>query len=215
MKTDPRGYILIGAGGHARVLLDVLHCGSMIVIGAVEFQAGTKSEGSSGVKLLGDDQAVFAYAPDEVLLVNAVGSVGLTGPRVRVYDSFKEKGYSFAQVIHPSAVISGRAELGEGVQVMAGAIIQAGAVLGANVLVNTKASVDHDCVVGIHAVVAPGATVCADARIGPRAFIGAGATVIQGVEIGPDSLIAAGAVVVREIPAGVKAVGVPAKVREK
>ena len=191
-----RSVILLGAGGHARVLLDTLRLKGVEVLG---YLAPASSAVDPGVKYL---------SVAEVELVNGVGDLTL---RQRLYDEFKSRGYRFVQVIHPSAVVSDGASLAEGVQVMAGAVVQTGAALSENVIINTRASVDHDCHIGSHTHVAVGAVLAGDVSIGERVLIGAGSTVIQGIAIGDQSIVAAGAVVIRDVPAGKTVMGVPAR----
>ena len=163
-----------------------------------------------GARHLGNDSAVLGHPPDSVQLVNGVGSVSCTTNRRNVHERFVQKQYSFATVIHPSAVVAPEVQLADGVQVFAGAVVQAGCRLGPNVVVNTGARVDHDCIIDSHAHVAPGATICGAVHIGSGAHVGAGATVIQGIQIGAGSVVGAGALVIRDVPQGAKVVGVPA-----
>jgi UDP-perosamine 4-acetyltransferase len=166
---------------------------------------------SAPLPRLGGDDAVLGYAPGTVLLVNGVGSADSTAHRARLYQRFRSLGYGFAPVVHPAAVLSPSASLGEGVQVMAGAVVQAGVEAGANVIVNTGAVVDHDCRLGDHAHVASGAVLAGGVQVGSGAHIGAGATLIQGVAVGASALVAAGAVVIADVAPGARVAGVPAR----
>ena len=192
--------IIIGAGGHARVLLDALQLSGCKVLGFVDPAFAKGSQGPGGLPVLGGDEALKDYSVSAVQLVNGIGSIGPTTSRGAVYRRGKEAGFSFARVVHPAAVVSASATLGEGVQIMAGCIVQSGAEIGANSIVNTRASVDHDCKIGETVHIAPGVTLSGNVRVGDRAHIGTGAVVIQGISIGADSLVAAGAVVYRDVP---------------
>ena len=163
-----------------------------------------------GIAHLGGDSAVFLHAPDQVLLVNGVGSISSTVLRRAVYENFRERQYLFETVIHPSAIIAPGVHIDDGVQIMAGVVVQPGGCLGANVIINTGACVDHDCSIDAHVHIASGVTLSGDVHIGEGAHIGTGASIIQGVKVGPASIVGAGAVVVRDVPAGVTVVGVPA-----
>lgn len=200
-----RPVILLGAGGHARVLLDALRCCGVEVFG---FVGPDLSSAELDVEYLGGDECVQRFAVDEVVLVNGVGNIG---GRQRLFDAFKGQGYHFAQVIHPSVIVSKGAVLGEGVQVMAGTVIQTGVSVRENVIINTRASVDHDCCIGAHSHVAVGAVLAGDIKIGKSVLIGAGSTVIQGIGIGDGSVVGAGAVVITDVAPGKTVVGVPAK----
>ena len=119
----------------------------------------------------------------------------------------------FATAIHPSAIISPSAKIGEGTVVMAGAVINADTVIGKHCIVNTGATVDHDCVIGDYCHIAPGANVSGGTHIGEGTWIGVGACVIQCLNIGKDCMIGAGSVVVKDIPDSVTAYGNPCRVK--
>ena len=203
--------LILGGGGHARVLIDALRTSKRELLGVIDPKL---SHGSRILDLtvLGGDEVMDHYSPDAVRLINGVGSVQSTGLRQRVYEKFKARGYVFASVVHSSALIGLNVELEEGVQIMAGVVIQTGCRIGANVILNTRASVDHDCAIGSHVHLAPGVTLSGAVVVDDSVHIGTGAVVIQGVHIGGHSLIGAGAVVLQDIPSGVKAVGVPADI---
>ena len=204
--------LVLGGGGHAKVLIDALLATSIVVAGIIDPDPLLTGARVLGVPVLGGDAVVKEFPSGEVLLVNGLGSVALPLRRKQLFEQFKEQGYRFATVIHPSAVISSYAEMGEGVQVMAGALIQAGCRIGINAIINTRASVDHDCIIGDHVHVAPGATLSGGVVIGNISHIGTAATVVQGIRIGEASIVGAGAVVLKNVSAGTTVVGVPAKV---
>ena len=202
--------IIIGAGGHARVLFDCLRLQKINVLGLLE-KEGAES-GTFNLPVIGDDSAISEYPSDTVELVNGLGSVGNMNLRTGIFSRFKNLGYRFRSVIHPSAIIAHDCELGEGVQVLAGAVINTGTKIAADTIVNTGAIVDHECTVGSHVHIAPGCTLSGGIHIGDGTHIGTGATIIQGVNIGSHALVAAGAVVVNAVPDGKKVMGVPARI---
>lgn len=144
-------------------------------------------------------------------LVNGLGSVMNTALRADIFNKFKNLGYNFRQVVHPSAIIAKDCILGECVQIMAGAVVNTGTNIAANSIINTGAVVDHECIIGSHVHIAPGVTLSGGVLVGDGSHIGAGATVIQGVSIGRNALIGAGAVVLKDVPPNAKVVGVPAR----
>lgn len=206
--------IILGAGGHAKVLLDILIMRAVNVIGFTEPNSLCRVEGMSSIPIIGNDEVVKSYSPNEIRLVNGLGSVNITNKRKEIFERFKSMGYTFETVIHPSAIIASGAKIAEGVQVMAGAIIQTGSYIGYNTIVNTKTSVDHDCVIEAHVHLAPGVTLSGGVQICEGVHIGSGATVTQGIRLGCNSLVGAGAVVIRDVPEGVTVFGVPAQIRQ-
>jgi len=209
MDTLELPVIVIGGGGHAKVLVSTLQLCRRSILGFVDLNPAAPP--LLEIECLGCDTAVLLHAPSDVLLVNGVGSTGSTAIRQDVYDRFTREGYRFATVIHPSAIVALEVHIADGVQVMAGAILQSGTAIGSNAVVNTGAIIDHDCVVGAHAHIAPRAVLNGGVRVGEGAHIGTGACIIQGVSIGAVSIVGAGSVVIKDVPPGETMVGVPAK----
>ena len=194
--------ILIGAGGHARVLLDALTSSGAAILGLVDKDPALVGQKVLGYEVLGDDEVVRKHAPGSVRLVNAIGSNKTMDKRWSVYEAWRKAGYTFASVQHPSAIVSRHATAAAGVQVMAGAVVQACASIGENTIVNTGATVDHDCEIGAHVHLAPGVTLSGNVWVGDGTHIGTGAAVIQGRRIGARCTVAAGAVVVSDVADG-------------
>jgi sugar O-acyltransferase (sialic acid O-acetyltransferase NeuD family) len=207
-----RPVILLGAGGHARVVLDALRATGREVKGILTPESPLWGQDLSGVPILGGDDRVRDYSADDIEIVNGVGSVGDPSARIKIYRDMKKKGFSFAIVIHPSAIIPDNIFIGEGVQVMAGAVIQTGCRVGENVIVNTGVVIDHDCRIADHVHLATGVVLSGGVVIGPTTHVGTGACVVQGIKIGGSVMVAAGAIVVDDIPEGAHVRGVPARV---
>jgi UDP-perosamine 4-acetyltransferase len=207
--------IIVGGGGHAKVLIDILRLRAVPIIGIVDADPGQQGMNILGIPVIGNDDTVSQHAAADILLVNGLGSVGPTDRRQALFEEFKRRGYRFSSVIHPSAIIASDVAVGEGVQVMAGAIIQPGTSIGSNVIVNTRAAVDHDCRIEDHVHLAPGVVLSGNISVGAGAHIGTGATVIQGVKIGRGAVIGAGSLVLNDVPEKTTVVGAPAKVVQK
>ena len=209
-----RPVIIIGAGGHASVLIATLSAAQRDIIGILHPEAGLVGQTIEGIRIIGDDDKIMEFAPDSIELVNGIGSISSTVKRKDIYAKFKSRGYSFASIVHPGAMLTKDVMLGEGVQIMMGAIVQKGCRIGQNSVINTGAVIDHDCMIGAHTHVAPGAVLSGGVQIDEMAHIGTSVTVIQGVKIGACATIGAGAVVLKDVPSGVKVVGVPARIIE-
>jgi sugar O-acyltransferase (sialic acid O-acetyltransferase NeuD family) len=200
--------IFVGGSGHAKVLVSTMLLQGRRIIGFVDVNPVLPP--LLGIPHLGNDETVFLHPPDQVRLVNGVGSISSTALRRAVYDKFRKKQYIFETVIHPSATIAPEVHIEDGVQIMAGVVVQPGSRLGENVIINTGARVDHDCSIDAHAHVAPGVTLSGHVHIGNGAHIGTAATIIQGVNVGAAAIVGAGAVVVGDVPAGITVIGIPA-----
>ncbi|HLX79280.1 MAG TPA: acetyltransferase [Burkholderiales bacterium] len=209
--SKAQAVILIGAGGHARVLLDVLGRCGVAVAGLTDVDAGKHGKLLAGVRVLGSDEVLGRHPPAKTILVNAMGSAESMSLRQKVYERLKKEGYRFLTLVHPSAVIAPDAVLGEGVQVMAGAIVQPGVKIDANSILNTGAQVDHDCLIGAHVHLAPGATLSGSVTVGDGTHIGTAAAVVQCLRVGRGCLVGAGAVVTEDVADGERVAGVPAR----
>ena len=204
-------YIMLGAGGHARVLQEILALDGVTLHGYLAPNATPSRLGDA--PYLGNDESLKNLDPATVLLVNGIGSASAPTLRRQVFLGAKERGFRFLSVIDHSAIVRPSAQLGEGVQVLPGAIVGCDATVGNNVILNSGAVIDHDTRLGAHSHVSPGAVLAGDVSIGETSHIGLGARVIQRVSIGSDCVVGAGAVVLRDVPDKSVAVGVPATVR--
>jgi len=204
--------IIIGAGGHAQVLLDTLLCmGNSNILGFTDTNTQLWGRKLLDFPVLGDDEVLNNYSPENILLVNGLGSIGLTNLRQKNFLQKKLSGYHFASVIHPSAIISSFTELGEGVQILAGAVVQTNCKIAENVIVNTRATLDHDCIIAAHSHIAPNAVLSGGVQLGIGVHVGTGACVIQGIKVGRESIIGAGAGVLSNVSAKTKVIGIPAR----
>jgi UDP-perosamine 4-acetyltransferase len=203
--------IILAGGGHARVLIEALRRNSVRILGLTDPDPALQGRHLDEIPILGGDDSVRQYAPDQISPVNGMGSVGVPSARARLFELFVADGYRFVPVVHPAATVASAVVLGEGAQIMAGAIIQPGCRIGANAIINTGAIVDHDCSIGDHVHIAPGVTLSGGVSVGSGSHIGTAASVIQGIRIGSDCLVGAGALVVRDVPPRCKVMGVPAR----
>lgn len=183
-------FFLYGAGGHAKVILDILRARNV----AVDFVC---DDNPALTEFCGLPVARTCAVPAGA---TAIVSIGRNETRRKIADALRGNVAAFATAVHPSAVVSPESEIGAGTVVMPGALVNAGTRVGEHCIVNTGASVDHDCRVGDFAHISPHATLCGNVSVGEGSWIGAGTVVIQGVSIGKNCLIGAGSVVSKDIP---------------
>ena len=213
METnDNRAIIIIGGGGHARVLTDILLKQGKDIIGYTEIKSGHDT-GFSAINYIGNDEVIFSYHPEKVFLVNGIGSINLESLKKRenIFRKFSARGYKFPGIISNYAIVSEFAHLHDGVQIMNSATVQSCVSIGENSIINTGVIIEHDCRIGNSIHIASGAVIFGGVSIGNCTHIGAGATIIQSVSIGENVLVAAGAVVVKDVPSGLTVKGIPAK----
>ena len=196
--------LIIGAGGHAAVLVDMLKQLDQEIIALVSPEKTLGHAIFDGILHLQNDDDVLQYSPQEVTLVNGIGSIPANSKnaplRTKIYQHFKSRGYQFSSVISPYAIISPYATLAEDVQIMANTVIQTGASIGENSIINTAAVIEHDCEIGSHNHIAPGAVLSGNVHTEEHVHVGTGASVIQGINIEKNTVVGAGAVVSKNIP---------------
>ena len=188
---------LYGIGGHALVIGEIVRLNGGRVVGVSDPNAA--ADEYMGMPVDRNDE----FRPGCELIV----SIGGNSVRRRVAERLAAAGGHFGVAIHPAAIVSESAEIGEGTVVMAGAIINPNVKIGKHCIINTGAVIDHECVIGDYVHVSPHATLCGQVSVGEGTWIGAGTTVIQCLNVGAWSVIGAGSVVVNDIPDNVKAFG--------
>jgi len=203
--------VIIGAGGHGRVVLDILRAaGRDHVLGFLDSSPALHGRRIDGVPVIGDISALVKLRADGV--EGAIIAIGDNGIRREYVESVGHAGFSLMNAIHPSADVASTCTMGKNVVIAAGSVVCAHCQIGNSVILNTACIVDHESIVGNAAHVCPGARLAGRVVIESGAFVGIGATVIQTVRIGADAVVGAGAVVIRDVPAGSTVVGVPARI---
>ena len=211
-----RKVIVVGSGGHAKVVIDILE--EMISNGAELQIIGVTSNSIAlsdlffGYLVLGPDEIIKNYANDEAI----VAAMGLGGfkdnlLREKVFNYIKGFGINFINVIHPSAIISKTAKFGEGIVIFPGVIINTVVEIADNSIIATGSSIDHETVIEKNVLISAGVTIGAYSKIGQGSLLALGCKVISGVKIGVNVLVAAGAVVISDIEDDKKVFGIPAK----
>lgn len=198
--------VVIGAGGHGKVVADILLAAGYEVAGFLDDRLPV------GLAVLGKLSVLgtldwLGRAPCRVAL-----GIGDNAIRARVADRVLGLGSSLFTAVHPRAVVAASALIGDGVAIMATAVINPCASIETGAIINTGVIVEHDCVVSAFAHISPNATLGGECHVGAYAHVGIAATMLPRTAVGARSLIGGGAVVVRDIPADVVAVGMPARV---
>lgn len=195
----PIPVILMGGGGHAKVLLETLQSLHYPLLGITDPHLAI-GDRLFGLNVLGNDDIIPRYPPGDIELVNGIGALpNDRGLRTQLFNRFSQQGYRFKTVVHPTALISPSVQLLVGVQVMAGVIIQADTRIASNSIINSGAIIEHDCHIGKHVHIAPGAVLSGGVEVADHVHIGTGAVIIQGIKIGAGSIIGAGSVVTRNV----------------
>jgi UDP-perosamine 4-acetyltransferase len=202
--------VVVGAGGHALVALDVLASAGFRVAGCVSDDGIAHADiAGMGVEMLGTTDALLPQLGGGPVVVFV--AVGDNRARQEITRRLVSSGARPAAAISPKAVVSGHALVAAGALVMPGAIVNAKATIGPGAIINTAASVDHECEVGPFVHVAPGVALAGNVVVGEGALIGIGAAITPGRRIGAWSTVGAGATVVSDVPDGAVVVGTPAR----
>jgi sugar O-acyltransferase (sialic acid O-acetyltransferase NeuD family) len=195
--------VLIGAGGHAKVVLSLAHSIGLDVSGVCD--PSLKAQGIERwreLSVLGGDEYLSLIKSDSVQLLNGVGQKVGDPSRRLVYEKFQSMGFDFPALVHPSAIVDPSARIGSGSQIMAGVIVQVDCIIGENSIINTGAVIDHDCSIGDSVHVAPRAVLCGGVCIDTSAYIGSGAVVLQGINIGKEAIVGAGSALRKNLKVG-------------
>ena len=205
-----RGLLIIGAGGHGKVVADTAQALGWSDIAFLDDRAADMPP-PLGLPVVGTLRDLNARAGDYLHAVVAIGDAQL---RLHWSEASRHAGFEVVTLIHPSAAVSRSARLDAGCVVFAQAAVNADARIGMACIVNTGATVDHDCVLGEGVHVCPGVHLAGDVRVGARAWIGIGAVVRQGITIGAAATVGAGAVVIADVAGSSTVMGVPAQPRK-
>ena len=201
----PKNVVIIGAGGHAKVIADIITKSNDNVIGFLDDNLDIQSKTIYLNKtVLGTTKDIDKYK--EYYFIIGIGNNNI---RENIANSYDLKWYT---AIHPNAIIANEVSMEEGSVVMAGSIINTGTKIGKHCIINTKSSLDHDNIIENYVHISPGATLAGTVHIKEKTWICAGATIINNITIAKNNIIGAGSVVIKDInEENGTYVGVPAR----
>jgi len=202
--------LVLGGGGHARVVADAIlsrsaKYGGMELIGFLDDDPTMKQQSVFGKPVFGPLHEINHIPHDMVVI-----GVGDNEDRQKLYEDLSKRGEKFVTIIHPNATVARDVKIGRGSVLFAGVVVNTGAKIGENAILNTGCTVGHDCTVGPHATIGPGAHLGGAVRIRKGAFVGIGSSILQTRTIGEWAIVGGGAVVLRDVPPRTTFVGVPA-----
>ncbi|PUU87761.1 acetyltransferase [Halanaerobium congolense] len=205
--------IIIGAGGHAKVIADIIikrkkKLKENIIIEAfLDDKYETKKTVYQGIPLIGKLDKINNLNKDDYYFVIAIGNNAI---REKIANKYDLKYYT---AVHPDAILAEDVEIGEGTAVMANAVINSSVKVGSHCIINTSSVIEHDNEIDAFAHVSPNAVLAGNVKVGKKSWIGMGTSVVQGVKIGDNVTIGAGSVVLNDIVNDVTAYGVPCRER--
>ena len=193
--------LVVGAGGHAKVVIDAAEEAGFEIAGVI----GTATDAP---EILGHP---VSKNREGVLADGFIVAIGDNALRSRCFAEYQAAGLAPASVAHPSSIAGKDVVIGEGTFIAAGVIINAGAQIGADTILNTGCTVDHDCIIGEHSHIGPQVALCGEVTLGEGVLLGAGSCASPRASVGAWSVVGAGAAVVGELPSHTVCVGVPAR----
>lgn len=202
-----RSLLILGAGTFAVEALEAAELAGRTVAGFLVSSEAFRTASTLEARpvYVPDD---LPFTPDDVVCVGGI----ISTRRRSIVETMETRGYAFATIVHPSAIVSPRARLSRGVLIGAGVIVSAHTTVGEHVILNRGANVAHDVVLGRFATVGPSAVIAGAVQIGDRAWIGVGAVVRDHVAIGAGAVVGAGALVIKPVAPGTLVAGAPAAV---
>jgi sugar O-acyltransferase (sialic acid O-acetyltransferase NeuD family) len=197
--------LILGAGGHAKVVADILQLQGVKIIGLLDDAESSWGTDWFGLPVLGGIDTYAEFDVDGLII-----AIGSNQAREKIAARIGTR-VNWVNAIHPAAVIARSARLGVGTVVTAQAVVNPDARVGSHAIINTCASVDHDCTIGDYAHIAPGVHLAGGVEIGKGVLMGIGSQAVPNCRVGDWAIIGAGATLVHDMPAGAVARGTPAR----
>jgi sugar O-acyltransferase (sialic acid O-acetyltransferase NeuD family) len=203
--------VIVGAGGHGRVVLDIFRNNHQFEIaGFLDSNPELLHQRIDGVEVLGDLSLLDGFA--ELGIGGAIVAIGDNRIRQVYAETIEKAGVSLINAIHPSATVTDTARVGKNVVIATGVNVCTHVTIADSVILNTGCIIDHESYIGPAAHICPGVRMAGHVKVETAAFIGIGATIVQNITVGEEAVVGAGAVVINDVPAYNTVVGVPARI---
>ena len=208
MKKYNKDLIVIGSGGHARIIIDIAESLGYGIRGIIDINFNNQKENILDYPVLGNFNIIKKCDPKEDCVIIAIGD---QYERAKYYKKARSLGFSILSLIHPSTIISKHVKIGKGVIINAGVIINVNSVIGDNTIINTGAIIDHEVTIGNHSHICPGAKLAGRVSIGKYCMVGIGSCIIDNIKIGNNVKVGAGSIIINNVVSNSTFVGVPGK----
>lgn len=210
-QTSSKRVLILGAGGHGRVVLDILlHAGRFDVVGFLDNNSAITGRRIDGIPVYGGIDELPRLA-QQLDVTGAIIAIGDNGTRRGLARQVTAAGVELISAVHPSATLAQNVTIGRNVVIAAGVVVCAHCQIGDSVILNTGCIIDHQTMIGEGAHICPGVRVAGRVKVESGTFVGIGATVIPNITLGCECIVGAGAVVIEDVPSLATVVGVPAR----
>jgi len=210
-NLTPARVLILGAGGHGRVVLDILlQAGRYQVVGFLDNNPAIHGRRVDGIPCYGGI-GELERLHGELDIAGVVVAIGDNGSRRGLARQVESAGIELMSAIHPSATVANNATVGRNVVIAAGVVVCAHCQIGDSTILNTGCIIDHQSMIGEGSHICPGVRIAGRVKVESGVFVGIGATVIPNVTLGCECIVGAGTVVIEDVPPMATVVGVPAR----
>ncbi|MCA9401180.1 MAG: acetyltransferase [Candidatus Omnitrophica bacterium] len=192
--------IILGGGGHAKVVLDALNYSEDVSVRGIIDNNLPKGEKLYGIPVIGSDEELEKFYDEGIeWIFIGIGFITDSQEQQRRVEMLESIGFQFPMIMHPTAVVAEDVDIDEGTFVAPSVTINPGTRIGAHCIINTGVTIDHDCAIGDFVHLSPGVTLSGGVYVEDHSFIGVGSNVAHGVNIGSNVIVGAGSTVIKDI----------------